>query len=227
MANDLTAQEFDWVRREVAYRKRIAEEQGLDRLLLDAYHRSIRFYPAWMKSDGDERQYVYPEVSGAVEKITKSSEGEIFTTEFVVGKARYRVVSERRGTMIAHDLYYMIELFLNDQKVFAMSEKHDVRLKDRHYYTLSIEAYVNDDWVEDFRRIEAWQEQVDRKEAERKPTEDPQVVERLKKDFNLGGGSLIRMRAWPRYKVFRLVLLLVILVLAFVASLEFSALVRR
>ncbi|GEM_PF-6097792 len=214
--------EIDAIRREVEYKRRIAEEQGLDRLLLDVYHQSARYFPIWMKSE-QEKAYVYPGVTKATERIDKEPAGDTYVTEFSIGAKRYKITSARRGNILARDVYFLLELFLNDQKVFAVSEKHDVRLKDQHYYTLNIEAYVNDDWVEDFRNMREYQLRAEKAFTAGKE-EDPELMKRLKKDFNIDSGRIIRIRAWPRYKVYRLFLLLIIFALALFTFLEFKTL---
>jgi hypothetical protein len=215
---------IDKAKREVEYKKRIAEEEGLDRLLLQAYHGSIRYYPLWIKS-AREKAYVHPAVGQASERVEKEPSGDTFITEFSMGAKRYTLASEHRGTFFTKDVYYVITLFINDVKVFAVSEKHDVRLKGAHYYALNIEAYMNEDWVEDFRSILEHQDEVARM-LEKMPNEDPEVLERLKTDFSLDDRKIIRIRAWPRYKAYRLVLLLVILSLTIFTFLEFQTLIR-
>lgn len=217
--------EMDRIKKGVAYRKRLAEEKGLDRLLLDAYHRSVRYYPIWIRSER-EKKYVYPEVAMATETITKDISGDTFITEFSIGERKYKIISERRGNILAHDVYYVLTLFLGGEKLFAVSEQHDVALRGRHYYTLHIDAYASEDWVEDFRKIKSYQEKVEKEEAEAESADDPEVMQRLRKDFNLDDGRIIRFHTWPRYKVYRLLLLLIILILAFFAFLEFRTLVH-
>ena len=54
--------ELKKVLKEVERRKEEAVNAGLDRLFLDAYHRSIRHYPVWIKNQ-TQRRYVHPDVS--------------------------------------------------------------------------------------------------------------------------------------------------------------------
>ena len=213
------------IRREVEDRKRTAEEAGLDRLILDVYHRSVRYYPVWIKSPADKK-YVYPEVTKASEKIEKEPSGDTYISEFSIGAKNYKITSERRGNILKHDVFYILNLYLNGQKVFAISEKHDVRLQDGHYYTLNIDAYVNEDWVEDFRNIKEYQTKIE-KEAEDQPVEDKELMGRLTRDFNLEGEKIVRVRPWPKYKFYRLFLLLVILGLVILTFQEFLILTGR
>src|SRR3989344_7415893 len=131
-----TIKEIEKVRKEVAYKKAAAEEAGLDRLLLRAYHKSIRFYPRWIQNK-ENKQFVCPETTNITEKIIKDPLGETFITEFSMGGKQYKIVSRRKGTLLGQNIYYVIELFLNGEKSFAVSEKHDLRLTDEHYYTLN------------------------------------------------------------------------------------------
>lgn len=178
-------QELAKVRREVAYKKKVAEEAGLDRLLLRAYHKNIRHYPKWIKS-AESRKYIYPEAANVTEKTTKDEFGETFVTEFSVRDKKYTVVSRRKGTLLAQNIYYVVELFINGDKAFAVSEKHDVRLKDEHYYTLNIEAYLNEDWVDDFRKINEYGEKIAAEEELAPSEEDAEFLNKLKGDFNIG-----------------------------------------
>lgn len=201
------------MRREVAYKKMVAEEAGLDRLLLRAYHRSVRHYPAWMKNLKD-RKYVYPEVADATEKVTKDQLGETFITEFSVRSRKYTIVSRRKGTILAQNIYYILELFINGEKAFAVSEKHDLRLKNEHYYTLNIEAYINEDWVDDFRKInEHWEKTIAATELE-PSEEDIALINRLKKDFNIGKIERSWFKNRSRFFLLRISALLIILLLA-------------
>lgn len=218
-----TETEIDEIREEVEYRRRIAEGKGLDRLFLDAYHRSIRYYPVWIRNER-EKTYVYPEVASATETITRESAGDTFVTEFSIKAKRYKITSQRRGNVLTHDVYYVMELFLNDKKVFAVRERHDVRLKDAHYYTFRIDAYASENWVEDFRNIKAYQERVEKAEAE--PVEDPQLIAQLKKDFNIGDKRIVRLKIWPKAWL-RLFVWLIILVLTILTLIEFETLLRN
>jgi hypothetical protein len=225
MAEQHMRGELETIQKEVAYRKRIAEEHGLDRLFLDVYHRCVRYYPVWIR-DAKLKKYIYPGVSVASEKIVKDPLGDTYITEFSIGPRRYVISSRRRGTMIAHNLHYVVELFMNGEKAFAVSEQHDIRLKDRHYFTLDIEAYLHEAWADDFRKIQAFHEKLE-KEANAEAVDDQQLIGRLKKDFNLDAGRIIRLRAWPGYRIVRLVLLVTILVLSIIAFFEFLYLVQQ
>ena len=224
MAEQHTEEELTTIRQEVAYRKQVGEERGLDRLFLDVYHRCVRYYPIWIH-DAKLKEYIYPGVSAASEKVIKEPLGDTYITEFSIGPRRYLISSKRLGTMIAHNLHYVVELFLNNEKVFAVSEQHDIRLRDRHYFTLNIEAYVHEGWVDDFKKIRGFHERLER-EARAETAGDSQLVDHLKKDFNLGGGRIIRLRPWKGSRMVRLALLLVILILAVIALFEFLHLVQ-
>lgn len=219
--------EIATVRRKVAYKKMIAEEAGLDSLLLRAYHRSIRYYPRWIKNPKDEK-YVYPEVTDATEKITKDQAGGTFVTEFSIRNRKYTIVSLRKGALLAQSVYYIVELFINGKKSFAVSEKHDLRLKNEHYYTLNIEAYINEDWVDDFRKInEHWEKIVAATELE-PSEEDVELVSRLKKDFNIGGIESSWSRRRSKLFLFQVLPLLIILLLtALIAFMAVSGLFRQ
>ncbi|OGY99976.1 MAG: hypothetical protein A2945_00515 [Candidatus Liptonbacteria bacterium RIFCSPLOWO2_01_FULL_52_25] len=219
MMEQRTKEELTTIRQEVAYRKRIAEERGLDRLFLDVYHRCVRYYPVWIH-DAKLKNYIYPGVSAVSEKIVKDPFGDTYITEFSIGPRHYVISSKRLGTMIAHDLHYVVELFMNGEKAFAVSEQHDIRLTDRHYFTLDVDAYVHEAWADDFKKIRSFHEHLER-EAQAEKADDPQLINNLKKDFNLGTGSIIRLRPWPGYRIFRLILLLIILILATIAFFEF------
>lgn len=209
---DSGKQEIANVRREVAYKKKVAEEAGLDRLFLRAYHKSIRHYPAWIKS-AENKKYVHPEIADATEKVTKDPFGETFTTDFSIRNKEYKIISRRKGTLLGHNIYYVVELFINGEKAFAVSEKHDLRLRDEHYYTLNVEAYLNEDWVEDFRKINMHVEKVAAAEELVPSEEDVELVDRLKKDFNIGTAKKFWFRKKPEFFLVQLPFLLIILLL--------------
>lgn len=204
------------MRKEVAYKKLLAEEAGLDKLLLDAYHRSIRYYPVWHKSD-ETKKYIYPGVEDISDKFIKEPAGDTYVTEFSLGGKKYKLVSLRRGTFLARGIYYVVELFLNGEKAFAVSEKHDLRIRDRHYYTLNIEAYRSEDWVEDFRKINEFYDAIEKTMREA-PAEDPEFINRLKNNFNVDGVSMpveLLRRKKPRLE---LLIFIVILILTLIVS---------
>ncbi len=173
------------IKEEVEHKKRSAETRGLDLLFLDVYHRSLRHYPAWLVSLHD-RQYVYPEVREATSTIIKEPLGDVQTTEFSIGERKYKITSQRRGNVLTTDTFYIVEMYLNGEKVFSVSEKHGIRTRTRNYYTLDINAYVNESWVEDFQKIKAYEEGI-RKEAEGKQQEETeeQEIEKLIKNFGI------------------------------------------
>jgi hypothetical protein len=225
---------LDLIKKEVAHRQKIAEEKGLDLLFLDAYHESIRYYPIWIRSERD-RKYVQPDVLEAREEIIKDPRaGDVYLTEFKIGPRSYKIASRRRGSFLTNDVYYVMELYLNSRKVFGISEQHQPRTKGgKKYYALRITAYASEDWVDDFKKICAYEEKIEREAKPGPNPEDPAVIRQLEEDFNIkedlnaakaeGKSTLEKIQsrpAWSYWWVWVIILILMVLMLVKVVMLS-------
>lgn len=209
------------IKKEVDRKKKLAEQKGLDQLLSAVYHECIRNWPAWL-ADVDKRKFVYPGTKGVVEKIIKDPNlGDIRVTEFSIGDKRYKLTSRRRGSFVKNDIFYILELFLNNVKVFAVSEYEEIKTFVTDYYPFSVDAYANEDWVGDFIKIALHKEEID-KLKEAKPAEDLQRIKQLRKDFNIENfsgednaqnqpGQKPLWQRWWAWLIFAFVMLLLLL----------------
>ena len=204
--------ELKKVLKEVERRKEEAVNAGLDRLFLDAYHRSIRHYQVWIKNQ-TQRRYVHPDVSNPTARIIRNPAGDTFITEFMIGDKKYRVESQRRNIYFAYDNYYTMELFLNDKKMFALHEKHGAKIQGTRYYTLDIEAYLGNEWVSDFKMIKEYQDAIETELAEEVSAQvDAELVSKLRMNFNIGSSDEFYPVRIPRYILPQLLTIITILV---------------
>ena len=81
-------------------------------------------------------------------------------------------------------VWYDLTLYLNEKKVFEVTEEETSDQYSEYHRPISIKAYLNDDWVEDFKNILSYKDKIN-KEVEIEWAEDPKKVERLKNDFGI------------------------------------------
>ena len=166
------------VQQEVERRKKLAKTKELDKLLSDLYHKTLRLYPARFKN-ARNKLWVYPEVSSA-EELTGKEKG----VQFVFGNKAYRITEESWNAWIGDDRYNNLALFLNDQKVFAVTENITSDEWDTYYSPGNVTAYVNEDWVSDFKNIQEYEKRKEHETAISR-AEDPEKTQKLKEDFGI------------------------------------------
>lgn len=173
------------VKQEAEKKQKIAEEKGLDKLLSVAYHDNIEHYPDWITNERNKR-WVLPEVISA-NKLKKSKRNNISGVEFVIGDKNYKITEENSyNYMLGGDSTYRdINLYLNDKKIFAISESVGSDEWTTNYYPLSVNAYASDEWIEDFIKIKEHYE-VMSKQSQIEFAEDPKRTQALKEAFNIG-----------------------------------------
>ena len=165
----------------VEQRKKIAKSKNLDKLIIDVYHDCLHSYPHWIKNERNKR-YVYPLVNSA-KYVGKDFSPDI---EFSISNRNYKIT---RGNAFRPEfsdggVWYDLTLYLNEKKVFEVTEEETSDQYSEYHRPISIKAYLNDDWVEDFKNILAYKDKIN-KEVEIEWAEDPKKVERLKNDFGI------------------------------------------
>jgi len=82
-------------------------------------------------------------------------------------------------------LHGLLELFLGENRVLALNAAfNDEDKYNPDWSIFGIEAFVEGDWIGDFREM-ADKVESERVERERRKREDPQKLEKLKKDFGI------------------------------------------
>lgn len=175
------------VKQEAERRKKIAKQKGLDKLLSAVYHDTINHYPAWITNQRNKR-WVLPEVVSAnkLEKF-KEKKSSLDGVEFVIGNKNYKITEEKRyNNYVRGDdsTYCDIDLYLNDKKIFAISESVHYGEWATDYSPFSVNAYASDEWVEDFIKIKEHYEAIS-KQSQIEFAEDPKRTQALKEAFNI------------------------------------------
>lgn len=171
------------VQKEVERLQKIAKGKGLDKLLSEAYHDSIFAYSSWIK-DKRNKKYVHPKVSKAKELDIKKDDKNIKAVEFLMGDNLYRVEEYSHLGFMSDEHYVDLTLYLNDKKVFAITETESSNEWTTTYNPISIDVYVNEDWVNDFTLIREHRKATD-KQVEIDYAESPERIKELKKDFGI------------------------------------------
>lgn len=173
------------MKQEVERRKKIAKEKGLDDLFSTVFHDSVQSYPEWIKNERNKR-HVHPDITKATEKRGGKEHGPDTPdgVEFVMGDKLYLITKEEGFGFTHDDRYCDLVLYLNGQKVFAISESIQSDEWTTTYSPISIGAYIGEDWVSDFQKIKEYKAYID-KVVELEFAEDPKKTDELKKAFGI------------------------------------------
>ena len=169
------------IQKEVEKRKKIAKDKGLDVLFSSIYHNTLRYYPAWFKKDN--KFHVYPEVT--------STETRKDGIELVIDGKKYRIVEKAWSTGFGEDSYNDLTLFVDEQKVFEVTENVTSDDWDTYYRPTSINAYVNDEWAVILKAVKEFEERKTR-EFSIAFAEDPKRVQQMKDDFGIAALPLLQ-----------------------------------
>jgi hypothetical protein len=164
----------------VSERKNLARKKSYDQLFSSTLHNSIQYFPAWIQNVNKDS--VHPDISSATEKRV----GEIKEIEFKMGGKLYKIIS-KESRDIHFDVNYEHELYLNEKKVFAISEWVDYgedEWPSTTYKPYDITAFADDEWVGDFNAITDHQEQR-RQELIIERAVDPEKIKKAKLNFGI------------------------------------------
>ena len=173
------------VKEEVSKRKRIAQEKGVPDLISELYFGEIEYYPSWITHEG--REYV-PNV---ITKATRSEKEEDDKTKKVTGFTlnsndyRFEFSEDSFGTPDGEwNTHGLLELFQGEQRVLALICSLNTNDIDSEWRQFDIEAFIDGDWVNDFQLLKQ-EKKKQEYERELKRAEDPEKVDKLKKDFGI------------------------------------------
>lgn len=140
-------------------KKEIAEAKELDLLLSYVYHTVLYSYPKWLEAKHSE--YVCP----LVIKVKNSQESERSRTlEIVTEKNIYKIVSEKWSEFKneEEEKHLTLTLFLNNQKVFGITENIKKDDWGIHYKPSEINTFVNEAWVNDFKILKNYHKKIEK-----------------------------------------------------------------
>ncbi len=163
-------------------RKKEAKDKGLDKLLSSVYHDIIRSYPAWIKNDN--KDCVHPLVTEATDKQEEIDGQKVDAVSFVMDSKHYKITGKSSWAFMGDDRYYDVVLYVDSKKIFSISETEYSDEYSTTYSPLSVHAYVNDDWVKDFHKIQEHYKKIS-EERRIKWAEDPNKTRKLKEDFGI------------------------------------------
>ena len=188
-ANPRKGTEAYRVQEEVRIRKKIAEEKQVKELVSDLYFDVIKYYPSWLKDKRNQEN-----VSSIVTQATaRKEEGnkrerDKEITEIILNGKDYKFVFQESSFDTPDGEYHMqglLELFSGDRKLLAVNVSRDfLRQFLSEWKPFSIEAFIDGDWIEDFRALKKAR-QKDEIERSVKEAEDPNRTAKLKKDFGV------------------------------------------
>lgn len=169
------------VKQEAERKKKIAEDNGLDQLVIDVYHECLKYYPSWIK-DERNKKWVIPEVSEANVVGNKHSDN----VEFKFQDNYYKINRSDRWIPEFSDdgTWYKITLFLNDKKVFEVTEEETSDQYSDYHKPISVSAYLNNDWVDDFKNILSHKKKISA-QSEIEFAEDPKRIQELRASFGI------------------------------------------
>lgn len=168
------------VKQEADKKKKIAKDKGLDSLLVKTYHDTINSYPSWIKNKHNKR-WVHPSVS-MVREIGDKYSGDV---EFKFKEKTYKITrGNHRIPEFNEGSWYDLTLYLENKRVFEVTEEVTSGDYSTYQIPIFVNAYVNDEWVDDFKSIVTHQEEVS-KATEIEYAEDPKMTQKLKDDFGI------------------------------------------
>lgn len=167
------------VKKEAERRKKLAQEKGLDNLLVDTYD-NLRHYPSWIK-DSRNKRWIHPSISEAKYVGEKYS----YNIQFKFDGKVYKIIREKGFSPEFGDgTWYDLILYLDEKKVFAITEEETSDQYSTYHRPISVNAYINDSWVDDFKNIHEYDKRVS-EETELEFAEDPKRTQALKDDFGI------------------------------------------
>ena len=167
------------VKQEAERRKKLAKDKGLDQLLLDTYD-DLKHYPSWIKDEKNKR-WIHQSISEAKYVGEKYD----YNIEFKFGDKVYKIIRKRGySPEFWEGIWYDLMLSLNEKKIFEITEEETSDQYSTYHRPISVNAYVNDDWAEDFKSINAHRKNMS-KEAELEYAEDPKRTQALKDNFGI------------------------------------------
>jgi len=171
------------VKQEAERRRKIAREAGLDTLLSGTYHKEgLRHYESWFKRDHNKK-WVHPDVSQIVSGRDEVNGKQVPFVEFLMAGRRYKVTSRER---LGEDTTYNdLTLYMNGHRVFEVAEEVYSDQYATTYRPFNIHAYVNDEWVSDFRELRAHHQRM-LEQASIELAEDSKRLQETKEAFGIG-----------------------------------------
>ncbi len=170
------------VKQEAEKRKKQAEDKGLPQLFSNVYHDNLTNYPFWISNDKNKR-YVYPGIASSKEVKKTKIDGNN-GIEFIIDNKNYLVTEKDDHYYMSGDKYVDLFLYINGEKVFAIRESVVSDEWITYYSPTNVNAYVNEDWVNDFKAIQVYRKRLEEEDKIRY-SEDPEKIEKLKNDFGI------------------------------------------
>ncbi len=179
------------VQQEVEKKKNLAKEKKVDELISELYFDNIMYYPSWIKHE--DRSCVPAIITSATESKEKGKKDERDKKiiSITLNERKYKF-SYAENSFYHPDLgdseptyYGDLELFSENQKLLKLdiSIRHSQYGSTQHNPT-DIEAFIDGEWIEDFRSLKK-QKQKDDKERALKKAEDPEKTNEMKNNFGI------------------------------------------
>ncbi len=192
-------------------KRKEARDKNLDQLFSDTYNKCIKYFPFWAKNSN--KIYIHNSVKDLKETGERTEDKPSTAVEFTFNFNRYEITNERQRGFLDSNPCYKRELYMNGKKVFGISESEYGPLWAKiDYGVFTINAFVNEDWVNDFREIRDYPRKIMEEESVKR-IEDPVRVEKLKEDFGIGPTEVEMARTVPKKVIFLVALIIILLIL--------------
>ncbi|EKD46972.1 MAG: hypothetical protein ACD_66C00276G0009 [uncultured bacterium] len=175
------------VHQEVEKKKNLAKEKKVDELISELYFENITYYPSWIKHE--DRSYVPAIITSASESKEKGKKDERDKKiiNITLNDKKYKFAFEENSFSTPdgeYNTHGLLELFDGDKKVLGLDVSLEHGDYDSTWSPFGIEAFIDGDWIEDFRSLKK-QKIKDDKERALKEAENPEKTKKMKDNFGI------------------------------------------
>lgn len=175
------------VQQEVEKKKNLAKEKKINELISELYFDNITYYPSWIKHE--DRSYVPAIITSATELKEKGEKNDRDKKiiKITLNEKKYQFAFKENSFSTPDGEYHthgLLELFDGDKKVLGLDVSLEHGDYDSTWSPYGIEAFIDGEWIEDFRSLKK-QKIKDDKERALKKAEDPEKTEEMKKNFGI------------------------------------------
>ena len=165
---------------EIAKKKERAYQLGLPEIVFDLYDNHIKFYPSWINNKGKSRVCTIITSAKRISDEEQINDVSI-QIEFEGKSFIFRLIE---GSHSKRSLYYVLELYYFDKKVFILSiedELHpgydnwQIKIRD-------VLGFIEGEWIEDILKLKKQIENEKKKREEESKNKD---LGNLKRDFGI------------------------------------------
>jgi hypothetical protein len=149
------------------------------KLISQLYFDRLQYFPSWIKRS---RNYIPKIINNAQEE--KNGNKKVIFISFNGKTYKFEFSEHSFSTPDDYCTHGLLELFAYEKKLLAINVSLEVDQYDSKWRPFDIKAFIDGDWIDDFRYLKAAIQENDKlREAEK--AEDPKKVQELKDDFGI------------------------------------------